>query len=247
MPATRLGGELGSDQVRVRACGAGAGKFEHPRTECGDHTIVDRERRGRRIETVEVVRHRFDGLLVGPRFVHVVDERAMTDADATQIARPVLGGESRMLGCGLLRRVHPDVEDARCDGGRRRCAEQRGERAEQIASDVGDPQRGVSQRVQLRRRRCDRSWLAVTQHAAPDAGTRQTCAHAERVCQCHRRWGGSVSGSTREVAFGVVCEVALSVVDRSKDRRGCCGEVVPRLRRREDAVEPACADSLDES
>ena len=75
-----------------------------------------------------------------------------------------------VLGGRLLGRVHPHVEDP---GGDRRAArrpQQVVERREDVAADIGDPQRGVTQALQFRRQLGCPPGIAVAQVAAPDPG-----------------------------------------------------------------------------
>src|SRR4029077_17441743 len=115
---------------------------------------------------VEVRRHRLDRLLVGAGRLHVVDQRTVADADAAEEPPPVFGGQERMMDGGLLRRVHPYVEDAGGDRRRLRRTEQVADRTEDVATDAGDPQGGVAEFLELRREGRGLTGVAVAQRAA---------------------------------------------------------------------------------
>ena len=74
-----------------------------------------------------------------------VNQRRVADSDPDQKSVAVLGGQRRVLFSGLLCRVHPQVENA---GGDRRCgscAEKVAHCAEDVATDIGDPQCAIAE------------------------------------------------------------------------------------------------------
>ena len=154
-----------------------AGQLEHLRTERRQHPIGRGERRHGGIESIEVPGHRVDRFLVRPRLVDVVDEGPMADPETAQEPSAVVGGELRMRGRCLLRRVHPDVEDAGGNRRRRGGGEQIGERPEDVATDVGDPQRRVTELLELSGELGRLGCVAVAEGAAPDAGAAQSLRH----------------------------------------------------------------------
>ena len=168
---TRLRGELWGDEVRMRSSRTRSGQLQHLRAQCRQHAVVLGQRHVGCVQAVEVVGHGGHGLLIGAGRVDVIDERTMADADSAQEAGSVLGRQRSVLGGRLGRSVHPDVEDARGDGGRGGCAEQVGERAEQVAAHIGDPQGRVAQALQFGCQVGRLAGVAIAQHRAPDSGS----------------------------------------------------------------------------
>jgi hypothetical protein len=83
--------------------------------------------------------------------VGLIDEDRVADADAEQRAAGVVGFESGEPLAHLVDPVPPEVEDAGGDDDGRRRFDERLERAEQVAAGVGNPERAVSERLQLGR------------------------------------------------------------------------------------------------
>ncbi len=78
--------------------------------------------------------------------------------------------DARVAFAGLLDRVHPEVEDARRDGNVLGGTEDVLAILEDRAADAArDPQRGVSQGLELGRSVANRSRIAVAKLEAPDA------------------------------------------------------------------------------
>ena len=150
------------------------------------------ERRRRGIEPVEVLGHRGDRLLVRARLVDVVDERPVADADAAQEPRPVLGGEAGVLGRGLLRRVHPHVEDARS-----RSSPWSSRRAGCRAARTGRRRRPGSTAPSSRATR------ARPRGSPPPPGRRSAgCCSRCRCRTVASSWGGSLPASRVLVGVG---------------------------------------------
>ena len=131
---------------------------------------------GDRVELVEV------GAGLGQRLgvlarVAVVDEEVVAHADAEQRAAGVVGLERGEPLAHLGGAVHPEVEDA--GGGDQRASSRRGGRASAPNTsppDVGDPQRGVPQLLELGGGVTSLALLAVAQLTAPDADPTQVHA-----------------------------------------------------------------------
>ena len=197
-------GVLGRDQVGVRAGAAVAGEVQHLRTERSEHTVLDRQGRRCCVEAVEVLAHPGQRLGVLTR-ADPLDERGVADTDADEqppaVAIGQLGTALRRLG----RLVEPQVEDpCRHRGGRRR-AEQRLDRREQIAADVGDPQRAVAELLELGRCVRDGTGVAVAQRHAPDAGPSECrCGHGCSLPAATERSGRANDPLNTPVADPVV-------------------------------------------
>jgi hypothetical protein len=88
----------------------------------------------------------------------------------------VLCGQFVELPSGVDRRVHPDVEDPGGDGGLRRCRQQVADGTEQVAADVGDPQRAVAEGLELGGSIGRLGLIAVAEGSTPDAGAGQHVA-----------------------------------------------------------------------
>ena len=99
----------------------------------------------------------------------LLDEQGMADPDPEQRAPRMVCLEAGESLAHLGRGVHPEVEDAGGGDDRRCRIEERPQRAEHVATDVGDPQRGVAERLELRGGVADLGRVAVAQLAAPDA------------------------------------------------------------------------------
>ena len=176
-PRPSLGRELGGDQVRVGAGRTGPGELQHLRAERSQHPGVLRQRDLRRVQAVEVLGHLGQRLRVGAGLVDGIDQGPMADPEPTEEPRSVLGGQSSVLRGRLVRRVHPDVEDAGGDGARRRCREQVGDRAEQLPADVRQPQRRVAETLELGAPLGGLRFVAIAKYPTPDAGTAEPCRH----------------------------------------------------------------------
>ena len=155
----------GDHVVGVGAGRLARGQLEHLRAERSEHAVVGRHRGRLLVELVEVRLGLRQRLLVLAG-LHHVDERPCDDADADEEALAVRRRSS--AGVRLRRlagRVHPEVEDAGGDrrGGRRR--EDVLDGGEQVAADVGQPDRGVAERLQLGRRLGRCAGVAVAQGA----------------------------------------------------------------------------------
>src|SRR5262249_10322930 len=99
----------------------------------------------------------------------LLDEQRVADADAEEGASGVVHLDGGELLAHLGSGVHPEGQDAGGGDDRGRGFEERTEWAEHVTTDVRGPQRGVAERLELRRRVADLGRVAVAQLAAPDA------------------------------------------------------------------------------
>ena len=141
---------------------------QHLRPEGGQDPGVGRHRRVGLVERIEVGGHRRQRLLV-PAGLGPVDDRSVADPDAEEeparMALPETGEPRRRL----RRFVDPEVEDA---GGHHHGAggvEEPGGGGEDVVvgRHVREPQGGVPEALQLRRRVGHFALVAVAQRAVP--------------------------------------------------------------------------------
>ena len=167
-------------EVGVDPCSPGRGQFEHLRAQRGECTILDRKRDGSGVERVEKRAHLSQRLPIGARLDPGVDQRRVTDPDPDKESIAVLHGQRRVVRGSFFRCVHPQVEDARGDGRCRGSSEKVLDRAEHVAADVGNPHGGVAECFQFAGRCGDLVGVAVSERAAPHAGTDQWLRHTDQ-------------------------------------------------------------------
>ena len=115
--------------------------------------VLDGQRRRRCVQAVEVRGHGRQRLLVRPGLLDLVDEALVADPQAEEEPPTVLVRQPRVLGCALVGRVHPDVEDAGGDEDMVSRFQQRADAPKHLAvAPAVDPDRAVSPSFQLRRR-----------------------------------------------------------------------------------------------
>ena len=146
------------------------------------------------------------------------DEQGVADADAEQQAVLLGAAQAGTPRAHVSRRVHPDVEDAGGDhhGGRER--QHVVERPEQVAADIGHPQRGEPEGLQLGSEVGDLGGIAVAQLVRPDTGSGERSGRARPPTLC--------SGPRREP--GVDRDPPASIVALDDT----CGDEGPELIRR---------------
>ena len=155
----------------MRAGRAVAGELEHPGAERGETPLADRDGGRRRVEVVEIGRGRGQRALVAAGFADHVEERTVADADAEEEPARERVRECGVTLRGLLRGVHPEVQDA----GGHRDAVGRVEQGSAVVEDrparaAREPDRRVAERLELGRSRGLLARVAVAQLPAPDSG-----------------------------------------------------------------------------
>jgi len=153
----------------VRPGAAIAGELEHLRAERREAAVL-----GGHLERVEEGSHRRERLAPA-----LPDERAVAHAQSEEHAGLVTLGDGGPPRVGVLGCLLPDVEDTGGDrdrGGRR---QEDVEGAEQVAADVGDPDRDVAQGFELSGGVRDRSGIAVAEGSRPDARARDRIRHGQ--------------------------------------------------------------------
>ena len=148
-------------EVRMSTGGAVARQLEHPGSERGEHPLVDRHRWVGDVERVEIGTHLGERALV--HLTAVRHRRLVADAEAEQEAVWMLAGQCGVTCRGLVRRVHPDVEDPSGDGGPSGGGKETGRVAEHVAAvTAGDPDRTEAEFVELGRGLADRRRIGAS-------------------------------------------------------------------------------------
>ena len=115
------------------AGGAVPCQLEHAGAEGREHPLVGRHRWVGGVEGIEVGTHLGERALV--HLAAVRDRRLVADAEAEQEAARVFARQRGVTGRGLVRRVHPDVEDPGSDGGPGGGGEETAGVAEHVAAE----------------------------------------------------------------------------------------------------------------
>ena len=161
-----IAGMVRRHQIRMRTAGPRRGEFEHFRAERGEHPVGDGYRVLGRIDRIQVRPRRGERLLVEAGFFGV-DERGVAHADAEQKAFTMLGGQ-----LGIRRRhvrglMHPQVQDPGGDHDALGRPQQLAHRIEHGSADVGNPERGIPELLELGRGLGGLSGVAVAQLGTP--------------------------------------------------------------------------------
>lgn len=126
-----------------------------------------------------------------PARIARVDQRRVRNPDAEQQSVTVLVGQVVVLRSDVGRFVHPEIEDARRDDRLGGCLQEVGDGIEHRSADVGNPQRGESQLIELCRCLRGLGEIAVTQLRTPNSYACKLQDCPPRVTPTCRRHAGT--------------------------------------------------------